>query len=64
MASGPLFFPNVFDSGIAMLGGVYMLIASFIVIGLFAWKTRITRTMGLVFILLYLLSFLIFPIFG
>jgi len=64
MASGPLLFPNVFDAGIATLGGVYMLIASFIVIGLFAWKTRITRPMGILFILLYLLSFLILPVFG
>jgi len=64
MASGPLLFPNFFDAGIATLGGIYMLIASFIVIGLFAWKTRITRPMGLLFILLYLLSFLLFPLFG
>ena len=62
MASGPLLFPNVFDAGTAMVGGVYMLVASFIVIGLFAWKTRITRPMGLLFIFLYLLSFLIIPL--
>lgn len=64
IASGPILFPNVFDAGIATTGGVYMLAASFIVIGLFAWKTKIDRKMGLFFILLYLLSFLILPLFG
>jgi len=63
VASGPLLFPNTFDAGIATLSGLYMLIASFIVIALFAWKRKITRTMGLLFILLYLLSFLVLPMF-
>lgn len=63
LASGPLLFPNYFDSGIAMLGGIYMLIASFIVIALFAWKMRLTKAMGVLFIVLYLLSFLLFPLF-
>ncbi len=64
MALGPLLFPNVFDAGIATVSGVYMLIASFIVIGLFAWKRRITRKMGLLFIFLYLLSLLLLPAFA
>ena len=61
VASGPLFFPNVFDAGIATVSGVYMLIASFIVIALFAWKRRITRKMGLLFLLIYLLSLVLLP---
>lgn len=64
IASGPILFPNVFDAGIATLGGAYMLLASFIVIGLFAWKKRIDWKMGAFFIFLYLLSFLLLPAFG
>jgi len=64
LASGPLLFPNFFDAGIATVGGAYMLLASFIVIGLFAWKMRITKAMGLFFIFLYLLSFLVIPAFA
>jgi len=64
VATGPLLFPNVFDPGIATVSGIYMLLASFIVISLFAWKTKITKKMGLLFILLYLLSFLILPLLG
>ena len=64
MASGPLLFPNVFDAGMATTGGVYMLAASFIVIGLFAWKTKIDWKMGALFIFIYLLSFLVLPALG
>ncbi len=61
IASGPLLFPNVFDAGTVTFGGEYMLLASFIVVGLFAWKMRITKWMGLAFIGLYLLSFILVP---
>jgi cation:H+ antiporter len=64
MATGPLFFPNVLDAGIATAGGAYMLLASFIVIGLFAWKMRITKKMGLLFLLIYLLSLVVLPAFA
>ena len=64
IASGPLLFPNAFDAGLATVTGEYMIIASFIVVALFAWRTRLGPKLGLLFIALYLLSLLFLPLYG
>jgi len=59
LASGPLIAPSVLpDIGLASATGIYLVFASIVVVGLFAWRKKLDRTAALVLIGLYALSYL------
>jgi len=58
IAIGPLFFPVSISADAALRSGVYTLLASFLVVlSLYANKGRLTLSLGLLFLLLYLIMF-------
>ena len=59
LAAGPLIASSVLpDVGVAMATGTYMVVASMIVVGLFAWRKKIDRVAAIVLIGIYLASYL------
>jgi len=58
LGAGPLIAPNVFQEGsLVITTGIYMVIASAIVVGLFALRRKIDKKAALILIGLYLLSY-------
>jgi len=59
LGSGPLIAPNFLQEGAFVLTtGIYMVFASAIVVGLFAFRRKIDKKAGLALIALYILSYL------
>jgi cation:H+ antiporter len=59
---GPLFFPISLSVDLVMLTGVYALLGSLIVILTLAFKEKVNRKIGLFFIAIYLLSYILLSI--
>ena len=59
---GPLFFPITISGGLALLTGSYALFGSAIVILLIAFREKIDRKVGVFFIALYLISYIMLTI--
>ncbi|MCP4647924.1 MAG: sodium:calcium antiporter [bacterium] len=58
LAAGPLIASSVLpDVGLAMGTGTYMVVASMVVVGLFAWRKKIDRLAAIVLIGIYLASY-------
>ncbi len=59
IAAGPLVAPSVLpDAGLAIGTGIYLVVASIIVVLLFAWRKKLDRAAALVLLGLYALSYL------
>ena len=58
MGAGPLIAPNIVTAVLAVSSGWYMILASIAAVLLFAWRRKIDRKLGIVFIAIYLLSYL------
>ncbi len=56
---GPLFFPTAISGGPALTTGLYTLAASFIVVATLALRGKVDRKAGLLFIFVYLLSYVL-----
>ena len=54
---GNLLFPNFISGRLAMITGLYAILASIIVITTLAWKKRLDRRIGIFFIFVYLFSY-------
>ncbi len=55
---GPLMFPIRVSGGLAMITGLYAILASIVVIVALALRGKVDKKIGVLFILLYLLSYL------
>jgi cation:H+ antiporter len=60
---GPLFFPNILTPGLVNTSGLYLLIASAIVVGLLLWRKKLDKRAAIILLLIYLASYLIIPMF-
>lgn len=56
---GPLLFPTAITAGVVIPLAGYAVLASAVIVGLFAWKEKIDKRLGAVIVAIYLLSFLI-----
>ena len=56
---GPLFFPTAVSGGPALTTGLYTLAASFLVVVTLALRGKVDRKVGLLFIFVYLLSYVL-----
>ncbi len=54
---GPLFFPIIVDGKLAMITGLYAIFVSIVIISLLAWREKVDRKIGVLFIALYLFSY-------
>ena len=54
---GPLFFPIMVDGKLAMITGLYAIFVSIVIISLLAWREKVDRKIGVLFIALYLFSY-------
>jgi cation:H+ antiporter len=54
---GPLFFPIKVDGKFAMITGSYAIFVSIVIISLLAWREKVDRKIGALFIALYLFSY-------
>jgi len=62
MGIGPLIFPISVSGNLAMITGVYALFGSIMVILMLAFKEKVDRKIGVFFIALYLLSYIMLSI--
>ena len=62
MGIGPLIFPISVSGNLAMITGIYALFGSIMVILMLAFKEKVDRKIGVFFIALYLLSYIMLSI--
>lgn len=55
---GPLLFPTAISHDIIAPLAIYLILASVVIVGLFAWREKIDRKAALLLIMIYLFSFL------
>jgi cation:H+ antiporter len=55
---GPLFFPDGVSAGLIMPFAIFVLVASALAVGLFAWREKLDKKAALILIAIYLLVYL------